>query len=462
MAAIIQRKDRFCVVYSYETADGQHKQKWETYKSMADAKRRQAEVEYHAQLGTLILSDCKTLDDLMKEYVELYGKPKWSLSMYRSSTGLINHYISPIIGHMKLTDITARVLEKYYMDLLKTKAVRKVTDKKYSRQETYVTPATVKKIHNLLRSCFHQAVKWDLMEKNPALYATVPQSEEKKRAIWDAPTLLHAIELCEDERLRLAMNLSFSCSLRVGEILGLTWDCVDITEESIAAGSASIYVNKELQRAEKRILESLDNKDVIFRFPEQGENNSSVLILKKPKTRSSVRKVFLPTTVANMLIDWKRIQDETIEAVGDEYQNYDLVVANPLGLPTENARLQTSFKRLIRDNDLPEVVFHSLRHTSITYKLKLTGGDIKAVQGDSGHAQARMVTDQYSHILDDDRMENARLIEEAFYSGHAAEPASPVRKPVQKLPPGLDMDLLNKIAENPQLVELLKTFAAQL
>lgn len=462
MAAIIQRKDRFCVVYSYESQDGQHKQKWETYKSMADAKRRQAEVEYHAQLGTLIVSDCRTLDDLLREYVELYGKPKWSISMYRSSMGYINHYISPIIGHMKLHDITARVLEKYYMDLLKTKAVPKATDRKYNRQETYVTPSTVKKIHNLLRSCFHQAVKWDLMEKNPALYATVPKSEEKKRDIWDAPTLLHAIEICEDERLKMAMNLSFSCSLRIGEILGLTWDCVDVSEESMADGSASIYVNKELQRADKHILEALDDKDVIFRFPEQGENNRSVLILKKPKTRTSVRKVFLPATVANMLIDWKQKQEDTKEAVGDEYQDFNLVLAGPLGMPTENARLQTSFKRLIRDNDLPEVVFHSLRHTSITYKLKLTGGDIKAVQGDSGHAQARMVTDQYSHILDDDRMENARLIEEAFYSGHAAEPGAASKTAALKLPAGLDMDLLNKIAENPQLVELLKTFAAQL
>lgn len=38
-------------------------------------------------------------------------------------------------------------------------------------------------------------------------------------------------------------------------------------------------------------------------------------------------------------------------------------------------------KRLIEKNNLPKVVFHSFRHSSITYKLKLNGGDIKAVQG---------------------------------------------------------------------------------
>ena len=39
------------------------------------------------------------------------------------------------------------------------------------------------------------------------------------------------MELCEDDRLKLAMNLAFVCSLRLGELLGLTWDCVDIIED---------------------------------------------------------------------------------------------------------------------------------------------------------------------------------------------------------------------------------------
>jgi hypothetical protein len=75
---------------------------------------------------------------------------------------------------------------------------------------------------------------------------------------------------------------------------------------------------------------------------------------------------------------------------------------------------------MIKKNNLRKVVFHSLRHTSITYKLKLNGGDVKAVQGDSGHAQTSMVTDVYSHILDEGRRKNAQEIEAAFYSRGAA------------------------------------------
>ncbi|MDD7219601.1 MAG: tyrosine-type recombinase/integrase [Clostridia bacterium] len=78
--------------------------------------------------------------------------------------------------------------------------------------------------------------------------------------------------------------------------------------------------------------------------------------------------------------------------------------------------------QLIKEHNLPPVVFHSLRHSSVTYKLKLNGGDIKEVQGDSGHAQVSMATNVYSHILDDDRNKNAELFEEAFYEKKNLDP----------------------------------------
>lgn len=167
----------------------------------------------------MVIHQCKTVDELLKEYVALYGKTTWSMSVYGSNTALIEHYISPIIGSMKLSDVTARVLEKYYMQLLKTPSVHRITQKANSKNVIYVAPPTVRKIHNILRSAFHQAVKWELMEKNPAMYATVPKSEAKKREIWDAPTLFHALEVCEDERLKLAINLAFACSLRIANCL---------------------------------------------------------------------------------------------------------------------------------------------------------------------------------------------------------------------------------------------------
>ena len=71
--------------------------------------------------------------------------------------------------------------------------------------------------------------KQELMEKNPTLHATVPKAVPQKREVWDAETIFLALDVCDDARLKLAINLSFACSMRIGEILGLTWDCVDIS-----------------------------------------------------------------------------------------------------------------------------------------------------------------------------------------------------------------------------------------
>jgi len=84
-----------------------------------------------------------------------------------------------------------------------------------------------------------------------------------------------------------------------------------------------------------------------------------------------------------------------------------------------NMHLREKMQKVIDAEGLPDVVFHSIRHTGVTYKLKLSGGDIKAVQGDSDHAQADMVTEVYGHILDEDRRKNAERMENAFYNKEA-------------------------------------------
>lgn len=127
--------------------------------------------------------------------------------------------------------------------------------------------------------------------------------------------------------------------------------------------------------------------------------------------------------------------------------------------------LQSELRQLIEANELPQVCFHSLRHSSITYKLKLNGGDIKAVQGDSGHAQATMVTDQYSHILDESRRNNVQLFEQAFYGGKGVKIVpeaqdKAVEEQVQQA--GLNSEVLLKIFSNPDMVAMLKMLAKTL
>ena len=71
-----------------------------------------------------------------------------------------------------------------------------------------------------------------------------------------------------------------------------------------------------------------------------------------------------------MLVARKQQIDELKELFGDEYTDYNLVFCNSSGRPMEGQVITHALKKLIRENDLPDVVFHSFRHASITYKLK--------------------------------------------------------------------------------------------
>ena len=107
-------------------------------------------------------------------------------------------------------------------------------------------------------------------------------------------------------------------------------------------------------------------------------------------------------------------------------------------------------------------MFHSLRHSSITYKLKLNHGDLKATQGDTGHAQIDMITSVYANILDEDRKINAQKFETAFYAS-ANPDLRTVHPPKQdKAPATVTLDLEGLVEQLRRSPELANTLAALL
>ena len=190
-------------------------------------------------------------------------------------------------------------------------------------------------------------------------------------------------------------------------------------------------------------------------------NTSTRIILKKPKTDSSIRKVWLPKTLAYILREWKKSQDELKGFLGDEYQDFDLVVALPNGRPCEDRIILKEFAKLREDAGLPKVVFHSLRHSSTTYKLKLNHGDLKATQGDTGHAEIDMITSIYAHILDEDRKVNAQKFETAFYAKPDLRNVRPPEEPAKSEPATLDLEsLVEQLQKSPELASALAALIA--
>ena len=106
-------------------------------------------------------------------------------------------------------------------------------------------------------------------------------------------------------------------------------------------------------------------RKVILIFPSQRKNNKTVRVLKTPKTDTSERKVYIPGFVAQCLIDIKKEQDEVKEALGSEYTDYNLIMATTFGMPINGSYIRDQMQKVIDKEGLPDVVFHSLRHTSV-------------------------------------------------------------------------------------------------
>ena len=358
----------------------------------------------------------------MDEYVQVYGLNHWGDSFLSCSKHRIEHYIRPYLGNVAVKDLTTHDLDLFY-DSLQDKPA--VILKGHKKTDATVSLSVIEKTHALLRSALNQAVKWEYISSNPAERVTLPKYRSAERDVWSASEAQYALDCCSDPVLHTAMLLALGCSMRIGEILGLTWNCVDFSDESIHDGTAHVFVNKELKRCQKDSLEALAHRgrsQVIFTFPEWKQTDSTTsLVLKSPKTESSVRKVYLPRTVALALREVKSTQDALKLLIGDEYADYGLVIAHEDGRPYEERQIAALLRKLIAENDLRPVVFHSLRHCSASLKLQIGGGNIKAVQGDTGHAQARMVTDLYAHTHNEDRRRLAQKVDEDFFQKRPSE-----------------------------------------
>ena len=412
---------------------------YERFSTYQEANLRIAQIEYEKSIGAFqppkpIPASPRTskmfitIGELMDEYVQVYGLNHWGDSFLSCSKHRIEHYIKPYLGNVAVKDLTTHDLDLFYNSLQDKPAV---VLKGHKKTDATVSLSVIEKTHALLRSALNQAVKWEYITDNPAERVTLPKYHSAERDVWSASEAQHAVECCSNPILHTAMLLALGCSMRIGEILGLTWDCVFISDDSIQDGSAHVFINKELKRCQKDSLDALAHhgrSQVIFTFPEWKQTASTTsLVLKSPKTRSSVRNVFLPKTVAQSLEEVKRQQDAFKVLFGTEYEDFNLVIAHENGSPYEERQIADLLKQLIEENNLRPVVFHSLRHCSASMKLQIGGGNIKAVQGDTGHAQARMVTDLYAHTHNEDRRMLAQKVDEEFFqkdlSGNKKEAA---------------------------------------
>ncbi|MCQ5164151.1 tyrosine-type recombinase/integrase, partial [Faecalibacterium prausnitzii] len=176
-------------------------------------------------------------------------------------------------------------------------------------------------------------------------------------------------------------------------------------------------INKSMQRVRKEALNQVDDGCIIKIFPDKLERSTTSLILKSTKTASSCRTIFMTSALKEELKKWlnQLAADEMKDPA--RYHDSGMLFRLPNGLAVEPVLIRKKFlKWQDAHPEFPRIVFHGLRHSSATYQLMISGGDVKAVQGTTGHATADMLVNTYAHIQQSSRVELGRKFEEGFYA----------------------------------------------
>lgn len=276
--------------------------------------------------------------------------------------------ILPALGHYKLTDLRKEVIRDFYEEMRKAP---KLTDGKPLAEKS------VEGIHNTLCSILSDAVEEGYLLHNPAWKMYKPQGEKKERPVADEELVQRLIAALEGQSLKyeIYFKLVLATGMRRGEACGLRWSDINWKRRSI-----------HIQRNVVKL-----SHEPIF--------------VKPPKTASGDRVVYVSKEMAKLLKSWKQQCAWERQQAGETLQEEDYLFRQPNGDPMVPTTFTFRFKKILRQNGLPENLnVHSLRHTNASL-LIAQGVDVRTVASLLGHSQASTTLDIYAHAFDKKKRE---------------------------------------------------------
>lgn len=362
-------------------ADGRRQYKYATiHGSAQDADRALAKLVHEVNEGTFFEPSTTPLAEYLDEWLDQTGDRLAAKSRERTRA-IIDVHLKPALGHYPLAKLKPLHIQSYY-----TQALRAGRGGKKP-----LSPATVLKFHHVLHRALRQAVRWQLLVRNPAEAVEPPKAVRTEMRALDPAQAATLLAAAEGDRLYVPIMVTLASGLRRGELLGLRWADTDLEAGTIMVRQSA-------------------------------EETASGIGFKSPKTPRSLRMLPIGDSVVAALKRHRAQQDALRLAAGPDYDDHDLVFALPDGVPWSPAAFSLAFMRLVRKTDLPRVRFHDLRHTHATLLL-LEGIHPKVVSERLGHASIGITMDLYSHVLPGMQEEAAQKFDTALQAAMAARAA---------------------------------------
>lgn len=347
------------------------KQKYYTFKGT----KKEAEkflTEKLRELDTGLLIDTKKMK--VGEYLDFWKEKTFNNLEITTSEGYIQKiekHIKPYLSNIYLEDLKPLHLQEFYD--------KKIKNGKLNGQGG-LSNRTVLALHRIIHSALEQAVKWQLVIRNVADAVEPPKAKKYKAKYLTDKQTLDLINCARNSDIYIPVIIAIFTGARRGEVLGLSWDNVNLG---------------------KGYIKIIDNLCA----------TRNGLILKETKTETSIRTIGIPENLVKILKKHKIKQMENKMRLGSAYKENNMVCCYEDGHLYNPKRFSAKFNEMLTRNQLPIIRFHDLRHSHASLLVQL-GVHPKEISTRLGHSNISITMDLYSHLYEEEDKKIASMFGE--------------------------------------------------
>ena len=243
---------------------------------------------------------------------------------------------------------------------------------------------SIKRVTNTI---MNHAVKRRVIPYNPAqvVFSELKKVKTKKKMLQpnELKSLYKAISAIGDIRIKSCIALLIFTGMRRGEVCGLEWKHIDLVAETITIEQSATQLKGQY-------------------------------ITKSPKTECSVRTIHVASALINILRECKAWYDNEKSRLGDYWQDSDRVIVRHNGEPINPSTIATWLRKILADNNLPQVGCHSLRHTNLSLQMNNAGLSAREVADYAGHADPELTLNVYAHSFNESHKKAAMYFDNFF------------------------------------------------
>jgi integrase len=236
-------------------------------------------------------------------------------------------------------------------------------------------------MHRVLKQAIGQAVKWELLARNPTDAVDPPKSDRRSMRTYDLDQTAELLEAMRPTRMFIPTMLAVLCGMRRGEVAALRWRSVDLTAGRLAVQESAEQVGSKVR----------------YKLPKSGKG----------------RTLALSASVVGELKAYRTRQAEELLKVGIRLSDESFVVAQADGTPLQPNSITQDWGRKLANTSLPCIRFHDLRHAHATHLLG-NGVHPKVASERLGHSRIGITLDLYSHVMPGMQEDAAQRVDEAL------------------------------------------------